>query len=207
MDVDADEIRALAYLMAFKTACVNVPFGGSKGGIRIDPKKYTAQELQTITRRYTMELLRRNMIGPGIDVPAPDVNTSQREMSWLVDQYIKTFGYNDVDALAITTGKPVEIGGINGRTAATGHGLFKAAECFIMDKDWMDLLGWKTGWKDKTVIVQRFGNVGSHASVFVVEAGAKLIGVQEFDVSLVNENGIDPKVCGVLKINISMIFF
>lgn len=92
MDVDADEIRALAYLMAFKTACVNVPFGGSKGGIRIDPKKYTAHELQTITRRYTMELLRRNMIGPGIDVPAPDVNTSEREMSWLVDQYIKTFG-------------------------------------------------------------------------------------------------------------------
>ncbi|CAD6994645.1 unnamed protein product [Ceratitis capitata] len=143
MDVDADEIRALAYLMAFKTACVNVPFGGSKGGIRIDPKKYTAQELQTITRRYTMELLRRNMIGPGIDVPAPDVNTGEREMSWLVDQYVKTFGYNDVNALAITTGKPVAIGGINGRTAATGRGLFKAAECFLNDKDWMDLLGWK----------------------------------------------------------------
>nr|XP_014100826.1 glutamate dehydrogenase, mitochondrial [Bactrocera oleae] len=193
LDVDADEIRALAYLMAFKTACVNVPFGGSKGGIRIDPKKYTAHELQTITRRYTMELLRRNMIGPGIDVPAPDVNTSEREMSWLVDQYIKTFGYNDVNALAITTGKPVAIGGINGRTAATGRGLFKAAECFIMDQDWMNLLGWKTGWKDKTVIVQGFGNVGSYASVFVVEAGAKLIGVQEIDVSLVNENGIDPK--------------
>ncbi|XP_017475745.1 PREDICTED: glutamate dehydrogenase, mitochondrial [Rhagoletis zephyria] len=193
MDVDSDEIRALAYLMAFKTACVNVPFGGSKGGIRIDPKKYTSQELQTITRRFTMELLKRNMIGPGIDVPAPDVNTSEREMSWLVDQYMKTFGYNDLNALAITTGKPVAMGGINGRTAATGRGLFKAADCFIMDKDWMDLLGWKTGWKDKTVIVQGFGNVGSYASISVVEAGAKLIGVQEIDVSLVNEKGIDPK--------------
>lgn len=91
-DVDEHEVKGLAYLMTFKTACVNVPFGGSKGGIRINPQKYTVHELQTLTRRYTMELLKRNMIGPGIDVPAPDVNTGEREMSWICDQYLKTYG-------------------------------------------------------------------------------------------------------------------
>lgn len=92
MDVEEDEVKGLAYLMSFKCACVNLPFGGAKGGIRIDPRKYTDKELQIITRRYTMELLRRNMIGPGIDVPAPDVNTGEREMNWICDQYLKTFG-------------------------------------------------------------------------------------------------------------------
>lgn len=92
MDVDQDEVKGLAYLMSFKCACVNVPFGGSKGGVCINPKNYTTNELQTITRRYSMELLRKNMIGPGIDVPAPDVNTSEREMSWICDQYLKTYG-------------------------------------------------------------------------------------------------------------------
>lgn len=92
LDVEADEVKGLAYLMTFKCACVNVPFGGAKGGICIDPKKYTTKELQMITRRFIMELLRRNMIGPGIDVPAPDVNTGEREMSWICDQYMKTFG-------------------------------------------------------------------------------------------------------------------
>lgn len=93
LDVEADEVKGLAYLMTFKCACVNVPFGGAKGGICIDPKNYTNKELQMITRRYIMELLRRNMIGPGIDVPAPDVNTGEREMSWICDQYMKTFGW------------------------------------------------------------------------------------------------------------------
>lgn len=92
MDVDQDEVKGLAYLMTFKCAVVNVPFGGAKGGVRIDVKKYEDKDLQTVTRRYTMELLKKNMIGPGIDVPAPDVNTGQREMAWVVDQYLKTYG-------------------------------------------------------------------------------------------------------------------
>ncbi|XP_017849602.2 glutamate dehydrogenase, mitochondrial-like [Drosophila busckii] len=191
MDVDESEVKALASIMTFKCACVNLPYGGSKGGVRIDPKKYSVAELQTITRRYTMELLKRNMIGPGIDVPAPDVNTGPREMSWLVDQYVKTYGYKDVNALAIVTGKPVHIGGINGRHSATGRGVWKAGDLFLQDKEWMDLLSWKTGWKDKKVIVQGFGNVGSFAAKFVHEAGAKVIGIQEKDVSLTNAEGID----------------
>ncbi|KAH8278694.1 hypothetical protein KR018_007078 [Drosophila ironensis] len=191
MDVDENEVKALASIMTFKCACVNLPYGGSKGGIRIDPKKYNAAELQTITRRFTMELLKRNMIGPGIDVPAPDVNTGPREMSWIVDQYSKTFGYKDINALAIVTGKPVHVGGINGRHSATGRGVWKAGDLFIQDKEWMDLIGFKTGWKDKRCIVQGFGNVGSFAAKFVHEAGAKVIGIKEFDVSLENKDGID----------------
>ncbi|XP_030573639.1 glutamate dehydrogenase, mitochondrial-like [Drosophila novamexicana] len=191
MDVDEHEVKALASIMTFKCACVNLPFGGSKGGIRIDPKKYTVKELQTITRRYTMELLKRNMIGPGIDVPAPDVNTSPREMAWLVDQYMKTFGHKDINAAAIVTGKPVHIGGINGRFAATGRGVWKSGDLFLQDKEWMDLIGFKTGWEDKKVIVQGFGNVGSFAAKFVHEAGAKVIGIQELDFALTNTDGID----------------
>ncbi|XP_001999179.3 glutamate dehydrogenase, mitochondrial [Drosophila mojavensis] len=191
MDVDEHEVKALAAIMTFKCACVNLPFGGSKGGIRIDPKKYTTRELQTITRRYTMELLKRNMIGPGIDVPAPDVNTSPREMSWILDQYIKTFGHKDINATAIVTGKPVHIGGINGRFAATGRGVWKTGDVFLQDKKWMDLIGLNTGWEDKKVIVQGFGNVGSFAAKFVHDAGAKVIGIQEFNFSLTNNDGID----------------
>ncbi|XP_017046427.1 LOW QUALITY PROTEIN: glutamate dehydrogenase, mitochondrial [Drosophila ficusphila] len=191
LDVNESEVKALAAIMTFKCACVNLPYGGSKGGVCIDPKQYTVDELQTITRRYTMELLKRNMIGPGIDVPAPDVNTGPREMSWIVDQYQKTFGYKDINSSAIVTGKPVHIGGINGRHSATGRGVWKAGDLFLQDKEWMELLKWKTGWEDKRVIVQGFGNVGSFASKFVHEAGAKVIGIKEFDVSLYNKDGID----------------
>ncbi|KAH8356422.1 hypothetical protein KR200_000462 [Drosophila serrata] len=191
MDVDENEVKALASIMTFKCACVNLPYGGSKGGVRIDPKNYTVDELQTITRRYTMELLKRNMIGPGVDVPAPDMNTGPREMAWIVDQYQKTFGYKDINSAAITTGKPVHIGGINGRNSATGRGVWKAGDLFLKDKEWMDLIKFKTGWEDKRVIVQGFGNVGSFASKFVHEAGAKIIGIKEFDVSIVNPDGID----------------
>lgn len=207
MDVDENEVKALAAIMTFKCACVNLPYGGSKGGVRLDPKNYTASELQTITRRYTMELLKRNMIGPGIDVPAPDVNTGPREMSWIVDQYSKTFGYKDINALAIVTGKPVHVGGINGRHSATGRGVWKSGDLFIQDKEWMDLIGFKTGWKDKRCIVQGFGNVGSFAAKFIHEVGAKVIGIKEFDVSLKNDEGIDIEVSGLFPKRSDLIIY
>ncbi|XP_002135011.2 glutamate dehydrogenase, mitochondrial-like [Drosophila pseudoobscura] len=190
-DVTGSEVKALAAIMSFKCACVNIPFGGSKGGICIDPKRYSFDELQTITRRYTMELLKRNMIGPGVDVPAPDVNTSGREMAWMEDQYSKTFGFKDISAKAIVTGKPLSSGGVRGRESATGRGVWKSADIFLQDKDWMDQLGWQTGWKDKRIVVQGFGNVGSFASKFAFEAGGKIVGIKESDVSLTNPDGID----------------
>lgn len=191
LDVNTDEVKALCYLMTFKTACVNVPFGGAKGGVRIDPRKYSPRDLQRITRRYTTELLKRHMIGPGIDVPAPDYGTSGREMSWLCDQYVKTFGYSDINALAIVTGKPVHNGGIRGREAATGKGVWKATDMFLNDEDWMKLVGLKTGWKDKTAIIQGFGNVGLNTAKFVHETGCKIIGIKELGVSYYDEKGID----------------
>ncbi|XP_022222268.2 glutamate dehydrogenase, mitochondrial-like isoform X2 [Drosophila obscura] len=190
-DVTGSEVKALAAIMSFKCACVNIPFGGSKGGICIDPKRYSSDELQTITRRYTMELLKRNMIGPGVDVPAPDVNTSGREMAWMEDQYSKTFGFKDISAKAIVTGKPLHTGGVRGRESATGRGVWKSADIFLQDKDWMDQLGWQTGWQDKRIVIQGFGNVGSFAAKFVFEAGGKIVGIKEWDVSITNTEGID----------------
>lgn len=192
-DVEADEVQALATLMTFKCACVNVPFGGSKGGIRIDPKKYSDGELQRITRRYTLELMKKHFVGPGIDVPAPDVNTSPREMGWFMDTYTKTLGTGDINSLAVVTGKPINLGGIRGRVSATGRGVCNATDYFIKQDSFMGMVGLKPGWKDKTYIVQGFGNVGYHAARYFNKEGAKLIGVAEHDVGIYNESGIDHK--------------
>ncbi|XP_058839902.1 glutamate dehydrogenase, mitochondrial-like [Topomyia yanbarensis] len=196
-DVTRDEVQALSSLMTFKCACVHVPFGGAKGGIRIDPGKYSPKELQNITRRYTIELAKKNFIGPGIDVPAPDMGTSSREMSWIADQYSKTIGHRDINALAIVTGKPLHQGGIRGRTEATGRGVFIATNCFVREKEWMKAIGVEPGLEGKTVIFQGFGNVGMYGAKFFHEAGCKVIGIQEIDVSLLNEDGID--VEGLIK--------
>lgn len=184
----------LSYLMTFKCSCVNVPFGGAKGGVKIDPRKYSVSELQQITRRYVSQLLKRKIIGPAIDVPAPDVGTSEREMTWIADQYTKSFGYDDVNAIAIVTGKPVDNGGIRGRIEATGRGVIKCLDVFLFDSEWMNMIGLKTGWTDKTIIIQGFGNVGSYAAIFAHEKGGKIIGIQEYDSIVYNKDGLDPNV-------------
>src|SRR6476620_2310896 len=153
MDVNQDEVMALAALMTYKCAIVNVPFGGAKGGIRINPKNYTPFELEKITRRYASELVKKNFIGAGIDVPAPDYGTGAREMSWIADTYA-SLKPGDVNALGCVTGKPVSQGGVRGRTEATGLGVFYGIRELCNVKEDMDKLGLTTGIEGKRVIVQ-----------------------------------------------------
>ena len=190
MDVNQDEVMALAALMTYKCAIVNVPFGGAKGGIRINPKKYSAFELEKITRRYASELVKKNFIGPGIDVPAPDYGTGGREMSWIVDTYA-SLRPGEVDAMACVTGKPVTQGGVRGRTEATGLGIFYGIREVCAIKEDMDKIGLTTGIEGKRVIVQGLGNVGYHAAKFFFDAGALIVGLAEYEGGIYNEKGLN----------------
>jgi glutamate dehydrogenase (NAD(P)+) len=191
LSVNQDEVMALAALMSYKCAVVDVPFGGAKGGIKIDPKKYTVDQLERITRRYTAELVHRNFIGPGIDVPAPDYGTSGREMAWIMDTY-KSIKSGEVDSIACVTGKPVNQNGIRGRVEATGRGVFYGVrECMSIEED-MKKLGLTAGTEGKTMVVQGLGNVGSYAgSISQNEGGFKIIGVAEYEGAIHNPNGIN----------------
>lgn len=189
-NVDEDEVTALSALMTYKCAVVDVPFGGAKGGIRINPWSYSANELERLTRRYTVELMRKNFIGPGIDVPAPDFGTGAREMSWIADTYM-TMSTGELNALACVTGKPVAQGGIRGRTEATGLGVFFGIKeaCDIAED--MKRLGLGTGVEGKRVVVQGLGNVGYHAAKFLSGAGAILVGLAEYEGAIYNPKGLD----------------
>ncbi len=189
-DVDADEVQALAALMTFKCALVDVPFGGAKGGIRINPKKYSAGELERLTRRYVFELVRKNFMGPGIDVPAPDMGTSSREMAWIADTYAQLKS-GEIDALACVTAKPVSQGGIRGRTEATGRGVFFGVRELCSVAEDMKQLKLSTGLAGKRVVVQGLGNVGYYAAKFFIEGGALLVGVAESEGGISNPKGID----------------
>ncbi|MBI3720278.1 MAG: Glu/Leu/Phe/Val dehydrogenase [Sphingobacteriales bacterium] len=191
--VNLDEVMALAALMTYKCAIVNVPFAGAKGGISIDPKKYTPYELEKITRRYTSELIKKNFIGPGIDVPAPDYGTGEREMAWIVDTYA-SMRPGEIDALGCVTGKPVTQGGVRGRREATGLGVFYGIREVLNMPDVMSKLGLPTGVEGKTVIVQGLGNVGFHAAKFFREGGAKVICIAEHDGAVYNADGINEEV-------------
>ena len=188
--VDAEEVQALAALMTYKCALVDVPFGGAKGGIRINPKTYSIGELERITRRYVFELVRKNFMGPGLDVPAPDVGTSSREMAWIADTYTQ-LRPGEIDALGCVTAKPVSAGGIRGRTEATGRGVyFGTREACGVAED-MKALGLSTGLAGKRVVIQGLGNVGYFAAKFFQEGGAILVGLAESEGAIANPKGLD----------------
>jgi glutamate dehydrogenase (NAD(P)+) len=188
--VNLDEVMALSALMTYKCAIVNVPFGGAKGGITIDPKKYSAYDLERITRRYTSELIKKRFIGPGEDVPAPDYGTGEREMSWILDTYIAMHP-GEVEALGCVTGKPITQGGVRGRREATGLGVFFGIREVCNNPEVMAKLGLETGLAGKKIIVQGLGNVGYHSAKFFQEGGALVVGLAEYEGSIYNENGLD----------------
>ncbi|NND71181.1 MAG: Glu/Leu/Phe/Val dehydrogenase [Rhodothermales bacterium] len=187
-NVNEDEVRALATLMTYKCAIVDVPFGGAKGGIKISTREYSANELQKITRRYAYELTRKNFIGPGIDVPAPDYGTSGREMAWILDTY-NSLTTEPLNALACVTGKPVGQGGIRGRTEATGRGVYIGIREACGYKEDMDKLGLTPGLKGKTVIIQGLGNVGYFAAKFLEEGGCTIVGIGEYEGAIYSKDG------------------
>ena len=188
--VNQDEVMALASLMTYKCAIVNVPFGGGKGGIKINPRNYSVYELEKITRRYTSELVKKNFIGPGIDVPAPDYGTGEREMAWIVDTY-QSLKPGEIDGAGCVTGKPVTQGGVRGRKEATGLGVFFGVREVCNMPDVMSKLGLSVGVAGKRIVVQGLGNVGYHSAKYFRENGAIVVAIAEFEGAIYNENGLN----------------
>jgi glutamate dehydrogenase (NAD(P)+) len=190
MAVNQDEVMALAALMTYKCAIVNVPFGGAKGGIKISPRSLSTYELEKITRRYTSELVKKNFIGPGIDVPAPDYGTGEREMAWIVDTY-QSLKPGEIDAAGCVTGKPISLGGVRGRKEATGLGVFFGVREVCLMEDVMKKQGLTVGIANKKVVVQGLGNVGYHSAKFFRENGAIVVSIAEFEGAIYNEAGLN----------------
>ena len=192
-NVNQEEVEALAALMSYKCALVDVPFGGAKGGLIIDPKNWQKIEIEQITRKFTQELAKRDLIHPSQNVPAPDMGTGESEMAWIADEYRKLYP-TELNALACVTGKPVSKGGIQGRTEATGRGIQYAIREFFRHSDDVKSTGLSGTIEGKTISIQGLGNVGYHAAAFLSqEDGAKIISVIERDGSIVDNKGIDIK--------------
>ncbi|MBP6397446.1 MAG: Glu/Leu/Phe/Val dehydrogenase [Saprospiraceae bacterium] len=189
--VNQEEVMALAALMTYKCAIVDVPFGGAKGGVKISPRQYTPEELERITRRYTVELIRKNFIGPSLDVPAPDYGTGEREMAWILDTY-QTFKGGEIDAAGCVTGKPVNQSGIHGRTEATGRGVFYGLRELCNDAKMMAKVKLDTGIAGKTMVIQGLGNVGSYAGkICQEEGGVRVIAVSEQEGTITSDKDIN----------------
>ncbi|MFK7745452.1 MAG: Glu/Leu/Phe/Val dehydrogenase [Roseobacter sp.] len=191
LGVNQNEVEALAALMTYKCALVEAPFGGSKGGLCIDPREYSAQEMELITRRFAYELIKRDLINPSQNVPAPDMGTGEREMAWIADQY-KRMNTTDINGNACVTGKPPNAGGIAGRVEATGRGVQYALRAFFRDAQGMEKAGLAGTLEGKRVVVQGLGNVGYHAAKFLSEEdGSIIVGIIEHDGGLYNPDGLD----------------
>ncbi len=191
LSVNQDEVEALAALMTYKCALVETPFGGSKGGLCIDPTQWSEHELEQITRRFAYELIKRDLINPAQNVPAPDMGTGEREMAWIADQYMR-MNTSDINAKACVTGKPPHAGGIQGRTEATGRGLQYALREFFRHPEDKSRAGLSGGLEGKRIIVQGLGKVGYHAAKFLSEEdGAKIIAIIEWDGALIDTAGLN----------------
>lgn len=190
LGVNQDEVEALAALMTYKCALVQTPFGGSKGGLFVDPREWDQYEMERITRRFAYELAKRDLINPSQNVPAPDMGTGEREMAWIVDEY-RRMNTTDINAAACVTGKPLNSGGIQGRVEATGRGVQYALHEFFRHKEDAAKANMSGSLDGKTVVVQGLGNVGYHAAKFVSEDdGAKVIAVIEYNGSITNPDGL-----------------
>ena len=188
LDVTLGEVIALASLMTYKCALLDVPFGGAKGGVKIDPRRESPAFIERVTRRYTSELVRKRFIGPEVDVPAPDLGTGEREMAWIYDTY-RAEGSDQLNALACVTGKPMAVHGIPGRTEATGVGVTIALREALDHPE--DLGGMRPGLADKRVALQGLGKVGYHAARTLVNAGATIVGVGVHDEAIEAKDGLD----------------
>ncbi|MEM9130157.1 MAG: Glu/Leu/Phe/Val dehydrogenase [Pseudomonadota bacterium] len=191
MGVNQDEVEALAALMTYKCALVEVPYGGSKGGLRIDPREWDEHEMEQITRRFAYELAKRDLINPSQNVPAPDMGTGEREMAWIADQY-RRMNTTDINSQACVTGKPINAGGIQGRTEATGRGVQYALQEFFRHPEDLKAAGLSGTLEGKAVVVQGLGNVGYHAAKFVSEEdGCLITAIIERDGAIINDKGLD----------------
>ena len=187
--VNASEVEAMAALMTFKNAVIDVPFGGSKGGLKITPSKYDDEDLEKITRRFTEELVKRGLISPSLNVPAPDMGTGKKEMAWIADEY-KRLNPQDINAYACVTGKPENMGGVDGRTEATGRGIFYALSSFFNSPD-IKKTNLKGKLSSQSIIIEGLGKVGYYAARALRDHGCKVIGVIEKKTAFYNQNGLD----------------
>ncbi len=186
-----DEVTALAALMTYKCALVDLPFGGAKGAIKVDKAKYSDGELERIIRRYTFELVQRNCLGPGVDVPGPDMGVGPREVAWIADTYLALKAGAEVSAAGCITGKPLALGGVRGRLEATGRGVYFGIREAVAQADDMQRLGLTPGLDGKTVVIQGLGNVGYFSAKFLGGDGAKIVGVVEREGAIYDSRGID----------------